>query len=197
MTMATYLMGHFGVTALAATQIVSQYTMILIVLLIGLTQALSILISQALGKKDLSLVKAYLYASILLLVFLCSLVSVLFLFFPKALIQFYMSNKMVDAHLQYLATAFFAISACLIFIDGLRHILSGTLRGLHDSQSPMRIGIIAMWFVALPMSYLTGMVYQGGPIGLRIGFVSGFIFAVILLVLRTRKKLQYLRKMYE
>lgn len=196
MTCATYLMGHFGVTALAATQIVSQYTMLAVVLILGLTQALSILTSQAMGKKDVSLVKEYLHASILLIIIFCSVVSILFLNFPKALIQFYMSNKMLDAHLQHLATVFLAISACLIFVDALRHILSGALRGLHDSQGPMRIGIIAMWLVALPMSYLTGMVFHGGPIGLRLGFVSGFIFAVVLLVLRTRKKLHYLEEMY-
>ena len=47
MTMATYLIGYFGVTALAASQIVSQYTMLVIILIIGLTQALSILVSEA------------------------------------------------------------------------------------------------------------------------------------------------------
>ncbi len=191
MTGATYLMGHFGATALAASQIVSQYTMIAIVLLMGITQALSLLTSEAYGRKDISLVKEYIQASIVLLVFVGVFVSVIYLSFPKTLIEFYMSSKTVDAHLVYLTTVFFAINSCLIFVDGIRHLLSGTLRGLHDSRGPMRIGIIAMWFVSLPASYLVGTVLHGGPIGLRLGFFSGFVFATTLLILRVRQKISF------
>jgi MATE family multidrug resistance protein len=192
MTVATYLMGYFGATALAAAQLVGQYFMIFIMLTLGLTQALSILTSEAFGKKDLTEVKEYLRASLLILIILCSFASILFLFFPVSLIHFYMSSKVIDDRLQYLVIIFFAINAGAVFFDGMRHLLSGALRGLHDSQTPMRIGIIAMWFVALPMCYLASMVYHGGPIGLRLGFSSGFIFAVITLGIRMRKKLFFL-----
>jgi MATE family multidrug resistance protein len=191
MTGATYLMGHFGATALAASQIVSQYTMIAIVFLMGITQALSLLTSEAYGKKDISLVKDYFQASIVLLIFVGALVSIIYLSFPKTLIQFYMSSETVDAHLENLTIVFFAINACLIFVDGLRHLLSGTLRGLHDSRGPMRIGIIAMWLVSLPASYLVGTILHGGPIGLRIGFFSGFVFAATLLSLRVRQRISF------
>jgi len=194
MTVATYLMGYFGVTALAASQIVGQYYMFMFVLIIGLTQALSILISEAYGKEDTILIKEYLHASMVLLISCCLFCSIIFLKFPKELIQFYMSTKTVDIRLESLSIIFFAISTFLLFVDGTRHLLSGALRGLHDSRGPMRIGILAMWFVSLPTSYLLGFIFKGGPIGLRVGFLSGFIFAVILLLIRIRKKLHLIRK---
>lgn len=194
MTIATYLMGYFGATALAASQIVRQYYMLAIIPLIGLTQALSILCSEAYGKGDNNLIKEYLNASIALLVIVCFLVSILFFGFPKELIQFYVSDKLTDIRLQYLAIIFFSISAFLLFADGIRHLFSGALRGLHDSQGPMHIGIIALWFVSLPVCYLVGFTFQGGPIGLRIGFLTGYIFAVIFLFLRIHKKLHLIKQ---
>ena len=168
--------------------------MLVIVLIMGLTQVCSLLISEAYGRNDNHLIKEYLQAAIIILILCCSIISILFLGFPKVLIQFYMSQGNSDIRLQYLSIAFFAISAGLIFIDGLRHLLSGALRGLHDSRGPMRIGIIAMWLVSLPMSYLIGMIFDGGPIGLRIGFVSGFIFAALLLFIRMKLHLKKLNE---
>ncbi len=87
-----------------------------------------------------------------------------------------------------LAIYFFAIATVVLFIDGVRNILSGALRGLHDSNSPMKIGVSCLWLISLPVCYLVGFVLHGGPVGLRIGFGSGFIVACILLYLRLRKK---------
>jgi len=38
MTVATYFMGYFGVIALAASQIVSQYSLIVVMVTLGLSQ---------------------------------------------------------------------------------------------------------------------------------------------------------------
>jgi MATE family multidrug resistance protein len=187
-------MGYFGVTALAASQIAGQYYTLVIILLIGLTQALSILVSEAYGKGDHNLIKAYLHASLVILMMCCLFAGILFCGFPKELIGLYASKQVVDIRLEYLTTLFLAISTVLIFFDGLRHLLSGALRGLHDSHGPMRIGLIALWLISLPACYLIGFQFKGGPIGLRIGFLSGFVFAAVLLVLRIREKLHLIKE---
>jgi len=46
------------------------------------------------------------------------------------LIRIYVNTKIADNHLQYLAIIFFAISAVLLFIYGLKHLLSGGLTGV-------------------------------------------------------------------
>ncbi len=95
--------------------------------------------SETYGRYDYFVVKEYLKAAMTVLIICSFVISILFLAFPKALIQFYMSQGKTDIRLEYLSIVFFAISADLILIDGIGHLLSGALRGLHDSRAPMRI----------------------------------------------------------
>jgi MATE family multidrug resistance protein len=185
---STYFMGYFGVTALAASQISGQYSLLVVMIILGLSQALSVLSSEAYGKNNMPLVKQYLIASIYILLIFFAIVFLFFLFMPKMLIHFYAGN-LTDPVLIASAITFFAIAGITLLIDGVRNLFSGALRGLHDSKAPMHIGVICLWAVSLPASYLVGLTFNGGPVGLRIGFISGFLLAVLLLWARMRQKM--------
>lgn len=188
---STYFMGYFGVTALAASQIASQYFMIAIMLILGLSQALSILISEAYGKQEIHLVKQYLISALTILAILFSFFMLVVLLVPLSLMGIFIDiHNINNQNLIHLVTIFFILSAILIFVDGARNFLSAALRGLHDSKVPMIVGIICLWFVSLPVSYFIGFIFSGGPIGLRIGFISGFLLASILLWVRIQRKLK-------
>jgi multidrug resistance protein, MATE family len=196
MSVATYLMGHLGVIALAASQVVSQYAVFVVMLKTGLTQALSILTSKTYNQKEFAvsitpIIKEYLHAAIIILCGIFIIVAILFCVFPLTLINLYVDEQRISPNLIYLSSIFFKINTCILFMDGLRHLFSGTLRGLYDSQAPMRIGVISLWGISLPLSYLFGFTFNGGPIGLRIGFACGFCVATILLWQRLKKALGY------
>ncbi len=189
MAIATYMLGAFGVSALAASQIVSQYVLIVVVVVLGLSQALSVLTSNAYGRNDYNLARKYLSATLVILSGAFVFVAMIFIFLPDLLVGLFIrGNHLANMRIIELAIYFFAIAAVVLFIDGIRNILSGALRGLHDSSSPMKLGISCLWLISLPICYLVGFVLHGGPVGLRIGFGSGFIIACILLYLRLRKK---------
>lgn len=155
MTVCTYLMGYFGVAALAASQIVSQYIMLVIMIVLGLSQALSILISEAYGKKDGALIKQYLLSSLIILSIIFIFIAILFLFTPEYLIDVF--NKDTNpghAYITHLAIIFFAIAIITLFADSARNLFSGALRGLQDSKSPMKTGIICLWLISLPLAYV-------------------------------------------
>jgi putative MATE family efflux protein len=190
MTVATYFMGYFGVTALAAIQIVGQYSLIVVMITLGISQAVSILVSEALGNHDIYLMKQYLLSAIIILVSFFVLVFVVFLLIPKSLISIFIDiNNPSNHQLVSLAIDLFIISAVLLLVDGVRNLLSGGLRGLHDSKAPMKIGVSCLWLISLPICYLVAFPLKGGPLGLRISFISGFLVAVILLWQRFNLKL--------
>jgi len=191
MTIATYFMGYFGVSALAAQQIVSQYSMLSIMIILGLSQALSILISEAYATKNTALIKKYIDSGLILLSVVFSVVILLFSFAPKYLIRPFLDHTdPVNFELVHWAIGLFIVGGITLFIDGIRHLFSGSLRGLHDSKAPMNIGLFCLWIVSLPIGYLCGFTFHGGPIGLRIGLMSGFILATIILWRRIKTKLK-------
>lgn len=191
-TISTYMMGHFGVIALAAMQVVSQYSLFVMMVSVGLTQALCVLISKAHGQGNINLMKLYFRASMLIFLACFFVVGILFSFFPSYLITFYFGKNPINNQIMYLGSIFFVIAAFVLFIDGIRNLLSGTQRGLHDSHTPMRIGLMTIWLISLPISYIVGFALHGGPIGLRIAFASGFVVAIVFQWKQTQGTLKHI-----
>lgn len=190
MTAASYLMGIFGISTLAANQIVSQYSMFVVMIILGLSQAVSVLISHAYAQKDLTLIKTHFQACILLYAGIFLIVVMIFLGLPTHLISLYIDIHDYRNHnIVQLTHYLFEVACLFLLFDGTRHIFAGALRGLHDSSAPMTIGIISLWFVSLPASYLIGFHFHEGPVGLRLGFIIGFIVASVLLSSRLYKRI--------
>lgn len=190
MTVATYMLGHLGIIPLAASQIVSQFAMFVVMITLGLSQAVSILVSRAYATFDNEQVKILLSSSFATTCVIFTVILGLFAVVPKPFIHLFIdSHAAHNAELISLTHAFLIISMFTLFIDCLRNIYSGVLRGLHDSRSPMRIGVFCLWAISIPACYFVGFTLQGGPIGLRIAFMSGFIAATIWLRFKTANKI--------
>lgn len=195
MTGTTYLMGNFGILALAASQIISQYAMLVIMIILGMSQALAVLVSEAYGRHDINLIRLNVRAAFILLSLLFTIILTLFFFFAHALIDFYIEARHpVNQNLVDLATKLFVVAGVFLLCDGARNLLAGALRGIHDTKAPMRVGTLCLLFVSLPLSYLVGFIFKGGPVGLRAGFVSGFLLAAVFLWKRLRCKITILAK---
>lgn len=190
MTVATYFMGHFGVVPLAAGQVVSQYCMLVVMIFLGLSQALSVLVSEAYGQKNWNLINQYIKASLIVLTVFFILVFIIFFFAPKEMIVFFLSKKdITNLDLIHLAIVFFWIAGVTLYFDGIRNLLASALRGMHDSKAPMVIGIICIWLISIPASYIAGFLLHFGPIGLRVGYTIGFVVPVWWLWRRVEKNI--------
>jgi MATE family multidrug resistance protein len=183
MAVASCLMGYFGVDALAALQITSQYSIIVIMPGIGIAQALSLKVSELYGQPGFNHypIKKYLFASMLLLTSYILPVSFLYCTLSTKFAEFYMGKSSLRPDFEHLIHVFFVLAAIFLLLDGIRNLLSGVLRGLHHSKTATMINLASLWLISIPISGLNVFVFNGNPVALRIGFLSGFIVAVLSL----------------
>jgi multidrug resistance protein, MATE family len=194
MTAVAYLLGLFGVSALAAAQIVGQYALLFVMISIGLSQAVSILVSQAHGQNNVSHVKQLTISGIIITAVIACVFAIVFLVFPKTLVDFYLkSDHPAHAGLVHIAIYFMMIAALYISFDGVRNMFTATLRGLQDPKVPMQIGVGCLWLIGFPCAYIAGIALHGGPILLRLCYVIGVIVATVWLAYRCNKTISMLK----
>jgi multidrug resistance protein, MATE family len=191
MTIATYFIGWFGASALAAAQITFQFVVIVVMIIMGLSQGVSILVSHAYGKKNRAEIKKIAFSGMLLSGVVTCMLAIGFLIFPQTLIDFYLRvDHPVHNELVHIATYFMMIAVVGMAFDGVRNVLTSTLRAMHDPKIPMQIGVFCLWLIGLPCAYIVGELLHGGAIGIRVGWVFGIIIATLWLVYRAHHKLR-------
>ncbi len=185
----TLLIGWVGMTALSAQQIVNQYNILIIVPIMGLTQASSILIGHASGAKQYSEVKNMGYTHMAMGVVLMIVVMIAYLAFPEALIHFYLRGEPHASHALISLTRYLlAISAFALLFDSLRNITIGALRGLYDSRFPMYLSVWIMWGVGLPLGCLLGFALHLGAIGFALANLLAVLVCEVVLFKRWGKR---------
>ncbi|ENM5772028.1 hypothetical protein V4V48_003790 [Vibrio mimicus] len=188
MTLALYMMGFFGVIALAASQIVSQYSMLMVMITLGLSQGVAVLVSESVENNDYHSVMRYRISAIKVILSLSLIFFMMFFFFSDWLITPFMKNP--NELLMDLGSKLFTVVAFAMPIDAFRNIISGYFRGLKDSMTPMRVGLFSLWFISLPLSYCLAFGLRQGPVGLRVGFAIGILVASVMTWFKVIKKEQ-------
>ncbi len=178
------MMGWISSEALAAHQIAISLASITYMVASGFSSAAMIRVGYFLGKKDqLSLRTAgySVFVLVFLFMFFCGLI---FVIGNHILPTFYSSDHAVIS----MASSLLLVAALFQLSDGIQVVGLGALRGLKDSKVPTLITFVAYWVVALPLGYLIGIYYKGGPIGIWIGLFVGLTIAAVALFSRFSSK---------
>ncbi|MFH1808653.1 MAG: MATE family efflux transporter [Pseudomonadota bacterium] len=143
----TSIVGRAGVASLAASQIVVQLLSFSFMPLYGLSQAVSVLVGNALGEKNPD--KAGRYARETYLVALAYLApcALLLLGFGSYLFRLFSVDPEVLALAGGLATA----AAVFQIFDGLQIVGNGVMTGGGDTRFPMIYSMGVVWLVAVPL----------------------------------------------
>lgn len=182
------MIGWLGTNALAAVQITQQWMYLIIVPIYAMAEASGVLVGQAVGAHELRNLDSINRSSLLLALGLVILLDLGFVFFPHFFASFYLNmHDKTNREVLHLIQPLFALMAFSLLFNAMRDVISGSLRGLFDTQFPMRVSLLVMWGLVLPLGYLFAFTWHMNVIGLRLGGNIGMLVGALVVYWRWKK----------
>lgn len=171
-----------GALAVAGHQVALSVTSLLFMVPLSVAIALTIRVGQFYGARDFAAILHVRRIGLITTTCVAACMAMILLFGRNAITAVYTDDMAV----RELATQLMLFAVAYQIFDALQVAAAGCLRGLQDTQSPMRLTLFAYWVVAIPVGYLAGSTdffggHSWGPHGYWFGLVLGLIVASILL----------------
>jgi MATE family multidrug resistance protein len=180
---AALMMGWLGAPALAAHQIALSCAAFTFMFPLGLSMAVSMRLSKAVGAGRRDLVRPIAFGALLLSSALMLTFATIFALAGESLARAFSTDPVVTA----LAARLLVVAAIFQLFDGGQVVGAGALRGLTDVKVPTAITFTAYWLLALPAGYVLAFHTRLGPTGVWTGLAAGLACAAILLWLRFQR----------
>ncbi|RYI82081.1 MAG: MATE family efflux transporter, partial [Acetobacteraceae bacterium] len=186
---STIMMGWLGAEVLAAHGIALQLASIAFMVPLGLSNAGTVRVGLAYGRKDWPGLGRAGYVALGLTVMTSGVGAMLFWLVPGTLIGLYLDRANPhSAPVLAQGIAMLMIGAVFQLADGLQVTGSALLRGLKDTRIPMLIAAFSYWVVGVPVAYaLAFPLGLGGP-GIWWGLAVGLALAAILMCWRFHRR---------
>ena len=182
--MITYFIAMLGTEALTTRVYAFNLMMFIYLFAIAIGQGTQILIGHQIGARKYEEAYTRGLKSLrlgILISFICALV---FSIFSKPLLSIFTSNENI------LALGSILIWMTIILEPGraFNIVIINSLRGTGDVKFPVIVGIISMWGVAVALSYILGIHFGLGLIGVWIAFIADEWIRGILMLRRWKSK---------
>jgi len=186
--LATALSGTLDPISSAAHQIALNLAGVAFMIPLGLGSAGAVRVGHAVGAGDRPRASAAGWTAILLGAGFTAVAAGVFILVPRQLIGLFSK----DADVLSVGSSLLFLAAVFQLFDGIQGVITGTLRGIGDTRTPMVVNLVAHWVLGLPTSYLLCFVIGWGVYGLWVGLSLGLIVTgTILLYVWARKIRQY------
>jgi MATE family multidrug resistance protein len=188
--LATALSGTLDPISSASHQIALNMAGVAFMIPLGLGSAGAVRVGHAVGALDRQRAAAAGWTAILLATLVMVASGLIFVLFPEPLIALFSTDPRVLA----VGASLLLLAAVFQLFDGIQGVITGTLRGLGDTRTPMIVNLVAHWLLGLPTGYVLCFVAGWGVWGLWIGLSLGLIVTgVILFWVWTMKIAHYVR----
>lgn len=182
---ASIMMGWVGTVPLAAHGIALEIASVTFMVHLGLSQAVTVRVGQAHGRRDLAEVRQVAATGLAMSMAAALATIVLFLAVPEAMVGLFVApDDPARPAILGIGAALLAVAAVFQFMDGTQVLTLGMLRGVQDTRVPMAIAAVAYWAVGVPASYALGFGFGLGGAGVWWGLVIGLALAAALLSAR-------------
>jgi MATE family multidrug resistance protein len=186
--LATALSGMLDPISSASHQIALNLAGVAFMIPLGMGSAGAVRVGHAVGAGERARASAAGWTAIMLGTGFMLASGVLFVVMPTKLIGLFST----DPDVLRVGTSLLLLAAVFQLFDGIQGVITGTLRGIGDTRTPMVVNLLAHWFVGLPISYTLCFILGWGVYGLWVGLSLGLIIVgVILLWVWTHKIRHY------
>lgn len=175
------LIAPLGAMIVAAHQIAINFSSMVFMLPMSVSNAVSIRVSFNLGRNNNHGAKSASYAGFTVGLGLSIITAILTVIFKEDIARLYTDHQDVIA----LAVTLMLFSAMYQCVDSIQVVAAGALRGYKEMTAIFTRTFVAYWVVGLPLGYLLGItdiiVQPLGAKGFWIGITVGLSVAAILL----------------
>lgn len=179
-TMVALLMGQLGTAAIAAHQVVLNYSGLVFMVPLGLAMALTVRVGQAVGRGDPAGARRVGLTGLGLCAAITLVSGTTTLWFAEKIAAAYSG----DADVVELCLALFRVAAWLQIGDGIQVAAAFALRGFKDTRVPLLINAANYWGVGFGLAYGLGIVLGQGAEGIWIGLTAALWSAGAMLIAR-------------
>lgn len=179
---AAYLMGLIDAASLAAHAVALQIAAMAFMVPWGLSQAATVRVGRALGRRDQEgMARSGWTAWVLGVGFMASMAAIMWIF-PRELVGLFLDDTPANAEVIGLAVTFLAVAAAFQIFDGAQVVGAGMLRGLHDTRVPMLFALLGYWGIGLGAGAWLAFARGWGGVGIWLGLAIGLGIVAILMI---------------
>ena len=187
--LATAMSGTLDPISSAAHQIALYLAGVAFMIPLGLGSAGAVRVGHAVGARDRQRASAAGWTAILLGTLFMIVAAAVFILVPRQLIGLFSK----DADVLAVGASLLFLAAVFQLFDGIQGVITGTLRGLGDTRTPMIVNLVAHWLLGLPISYVLCFVIGWGVYGLWVGLSLGLIVTGTILFYVWTQKIRHYR----
>ncbi len=182
---AVFLMGQFGVAAIAAHSIAIQIASASFMVPLGLGQAATVRVGRARGAGDRDGITRAGWTAFSLAVGFMATMSVIMIAAPRILIEAFIdTGDPANAAVLQTAVSFLFWAAVFQIADGAQVAGAGMLRGLQDTRMPMLYAAFGYWGVGMSLSLFLAFKAGLGGLGIWIGLAAGLVVVAFMMLRR-------------
>jgi MATE family multidrug resistance protein len=179
---AAYIMGLIDAESLAAHAVALQIAALTFMVPWGLSQAATVRVGRALGRRDQAGVARSGWTAWALGVGFMAAMAALIWLFPRELVGLFLDRSSENARVIELAVTFLTVAAVFQIFDGSQVVAAGMLRGLHDTRVPMLFALFGYWVIGIGVGVWLAFERGWQGIGIWAGLATGLAIVAALMV---------------